>query len=68
VTWCRSHVPEHKVDELGKTVWEDLETVVEERLKAEKPQEQAQSATQKNGAVEPVVVPDDVYAWEGYGK
>ncbi|KAH8084036.1 hypothetical protein HD553DRAFT_296451 [Filobasidium floriforme] len=59
-----SHVPEHKVDELGKTVWEDLETVVEERLKAEKPQGQTQSTTSGNGkaSVEPVVVPDDVYA------
>jgi hypothetical protein len=64
MTGCRSHVPEHKVDELGKTVWEDLETVVEERLKAEKPQGQAQSETSGNGkaSVEPVVVPDDVYA------
>jgi hypothetical protein len=62
LTLRRSHVPEHKVHELGKTVWEDLETIVEERLKAEKPQEQAQSATQRNGSVEPVVVPDDVYA------
>jgi hypothetical protein len=65
------HVPEHKVDQLGKTVWEELETIVEERLMANKPEEQTQSTTSGkesgNGAGsgngdEPMVVPDDVYA------
>lgn len=57
------HVPEHKVAELGKNVWEDLEKIVEERLKAEKPIEQPVAGEGQSGKGSAgVTVPNDVYA------
>jgi hypothetical protein len=53
---ARPPVPELKMDQLGQAVWDDLQAVVEERLKAE-PKE---TSTGKAGVE--VVVPDDVYA------
>lgn len=51
----RPTIPELKMDQLGQAVWDDLQAVIEERLKGE-PKETS------TGAGVEVVVPDDVYA------
>jgi hypothetical protein len=58
----RPTVPELKMDQLGQGIWDDLQTVVEERIKSELSTEKVESDGKGRGGGERVVVPDDVYA------